>query len=342
MRLEPDHDAQAFGAGVRELLSDVADSAALRLAWDSESGRIPGVWKQLAALGVLGLLVPARFGGLGLDARSVTPVFIEAGRAALPEPLVETMVGAALLSAAGGEVAERWLPQVIAGEAVVAVALGPGELVSALPWADLVLVRVDGDAVEAFEAAGLRATVRPSIDRGMRLATIGSTTDQRSRLAGVDAAAAFDLAVLAVAAQLVGLAQSMLDRSVAYAKQREQFGVPIGSFQAVKHQLADVYVANAFAVPVLHRAAWSVATDAPTRSRDVSHAMHAASRAASRAARTALQVHAAIGYTYEHDLHIWMKRTWSLSSLWGDQAWHGARVAASVLRDDIAMRARGA
>ena len=90
----------------------------------------------------------------------------------------------------------------------------------------------------------------------------------------------------------------MLDLSVTHALTREQFGVPIGSFQAVKHQLADVYVANAFAAPVVARAAWSVATDVPTGSRDASHAKYAASRAAGLAARTALQVHAGIGYTY--------------------------------------------
>jgi alkylation response protein AidB-like acyl-CoA dehydrogenase len=122
--------------------------------------------------------------------------------------------------------------------------------------------------------------------------------------------------------------------SVRYAHQREQFGKPIGSFQAVKHQLADVFVANAFALPVVHRAAWSVAHDLPSRVRDASHAKHAAGRAAAQAARTALQVHAGIGYTYEHDLHMWMKRTWSLSSLWGDTDAHRRRVAAAVLADE--------
>jgi alkylation response protein AidB-like acyl-CoA dehydrogenase len=99
----------------------------------------------------------------------------------------------------------------------------------------------------------------------------------------------------------------------------------------VKHQLADVYVDNAFALPVVHRAAWSVAHHLPSRERDASHAKLAASRAARHAARTALQVHAGIGYTYEHDLHMWMKRTWSLTSLWGGDAFHRARVAAAVV-----------
>jgi alkylation response protein AidB-like acyl-CoA dehydrogenase len=84
---------------------------------------------------------------------------------------------------------------------------------------------------------------------------------------------------------------------------------------------------------VVLRAAWSVAQDEPTRARDASHAKYAASRAAARAARTALQVHAGIGYTYEHDLHMWLKRTWTLTSLWGDTGWHRTRVADYVLED---------
>ncbi len=118
--------------------------------------------------------------------------------------------------------------------------------------------------------------------------------------------------------------------SVRYAEQREQFGKPIGSFQAVKHQLADGYVDNAFALPVVHRGAWSVARGLPTAGRDASHAKLAATRAAERAARTALQVHAGIGYTYEHDLHMWMKRTWALSAAWGGPAFHRGRVAATL------------
>jgi alkylation response protein AidB-like acyl-CoA dehydrogenase len=329
LRLEPDQDAIAFGETVRGLLSKAADPAALRSAWDSHDGRIPGLWARLAALGVTGVLVPETYGGLGLDVCAALPALVESGRAALPEPLVETMVGAALLASAGGPVAKRWLPEVAAGTATLAVGIGPGELISAAQWADLLLLKDATGAVHAIEAADASLHLESSVDQGLRLARADWTPTGQSLLGG--AAAAFDLAAVAVAAQLVGLADAMLDRSVAYALQREQFGRAIGSFQAVKHQLADVYVGNEFAKPVLARAAWSVARNLPTRARDASHAKHAASRAASRAARTALQVHAGIGYTYEHDLHIWLKRTWSLTSLWGDLAWHRARVAAAVL-----------
>jgi alkylation response protein AidB-like acyl-CoA dehydrogenase len=334
MRLEPDQDALDFGGSVRDLLADVANSGALRQAWESVDGRIPGLWARLAEVGVLGATVPEVFGGLGLDAPSLLPVLIESGRSAVPEPLVETLVGSALLAVAGGPVAQRWLPAVADGQAVIAVGLGPGALVNAAQWADLFLLRDETGAVHAVEAAALTVHAEPSVDQGVRLAWVEWQPSDASLVAGADPDAAYDLAAVAVAAQLVGLAEAMLDLSVRYAVTREQFGKVIGSFQAVKHQLADVYVANAFAKPVVARAAWSVVRNLPTRARDASHAKYAASRAAAGAARTALQVHAGIGYTYEHDLHMFMKRTWSLTSLWGDLAWHRTRVADAVLEEN--------
>ncbi|HVS67828.1 MAG TPA: acyl-CoA dehydrogenase family protein [Mycobacteriales bacterium] len=331
MRLAPDADALEFGASVRELLSDVADAAALRVAWDDPAGRIPGVWQRLAEAGVLGLTVPEEYGGSGADLTSLLPVLVEVGRAALPEPVVETLVGAKLLAEAGGEVAEDWLPRVVAGEAVVAVQLGPGDLVSAAPWADLLLVPDHAGVLCAVPRDEAVIVATTSVDGGVRLATVDVPGGAGYALGGVHIDAAFDAAVVAVAAQQTGLAEAMVAMAVGYAKTREQFGAVIGSFQAIKHQLADAYVANAFAAPVVARAAWSVAQDSPTRSRDASHAKYAATVAAQRAARTALQVHAGIGYTFEHDLHMWMKRTWTLSSLWGTKDWHRERVAQAVL-----------
>ncbi|HWC33569.1 MAG TPA: acyl-CoA dehydrogenase family protein [Mycobacteriales bacterium] len=331
MRLTADQDALDFAASVRELLADVADAAALRLAWDDAEGRIPGVWKRLADAGVLGLTVPEEYGGSGADLTTLLPVLVEVGRSALPEPIVETVVGATVLAAAGGPVAAEWLPRVIAGDAVIAVRLGPGSLVSAAPWADLLLVPDHAGVLCAVPSVEAELRSEVSVDRGVRLASVDVPAGAGTALGGVDLDAAFDTGVVATAAQLVGLAETMLAMSVSYAKTREQFGVPIGSFQAIKHQLADMYVDNAFAVPVVARAAWSAAQSAPTRSRDASHAKHAATTAAQHAARTALQVHAGIGYTFEHDLHMWMKRSWTLASLWGTKEWHRERVAQAVL-----------
>jgi hypothetical protein len=133
-----------------------------------------------------------------------------------------------------------------------------------------------------------------------------------------------DLAALGAAAQLVGLAQRMLDLTVDYAKQREQFGVPIGSFQAVKHHLADALKEVAFARPAVWRAG---ADPTPVH---VSMAKAMASDAASFVGRQALQCHGAIGYTVEYELHRFLKQTWTLARSHGDAAWHRERIARAL------------
>ena len=335
MRLDPAPEALEFATALRELLAAAADPAALRTAWESPDGRVAGLWKRLAEVGVTGLTVGEEFGGSGMDLTAAVAMLVETGRAALPEPLVETLTGVALLTEAGGPVAAQWLPSVATGEAVIAVALHPRALVSGAGEADLVLLR-DADGVRAVSRADLDIQPVANLDKGVRLAHVGAGPAVGERITDEDSTApdhAFDVGVVAVAAQQVGLAQAMLDMAVRYAGQREQFGKPIGSFQAVKHQLADAHVDVVFALPVVHRAAWSVAHNLPSQARDASHAKLAGTRASLRAARTALQVHAGIGYTYEHDLHIWMKRAWTLASLWGDEPFHRARVAADLLAD---------
>jgi alkylation response protein AidB-like acyl-CoA dehydrogenase len=146
-----------------------------------------------------------------------------------------------------------------------------------------------------------------------------------------DAALAFDRGALGVAAQLIGLARHMLDTTVEYAQARHQFGVPIGSFQAVKHHLADVALALEFAAPLVYRAAWSLAKRDADRSLHVSMAKARASDAALQAGRVALQIHGAIGYTTEYDLHLWLKRAWALAASWRDAAWHHDRVGRAIL-----------
>ena len=119
--------------------------------------------------------------------------------------------------------------------------------------------------------------------------------------------------------------------TVDYTATRCQFGVPVGSYQALKHHVADALLLLEHARPAVYRAAWSVATGQATRGRDVSMARVMADRAAARAARVALQCHGAIGYTWEHDLHLWLKRVWVLERAWGTTAHHRARVAAAVV-----------
>jgi alkylation response protein AidB-like acyl-CoA dehydrogenase len=125
----------------------------------------------------------------------------------------------------------------------------------------------------------------------------------------------------------------MLDRSVEYAKQRSQFGRAIGSYQAIKHQLADVHIALELARPLVFGAALSLGAESPDTSRGVSAAKAAASDAALLSARTALQVHGAIGYTAENDLSHWLLRVQALHSAWGDPSLHRRRVLESLCRE---------
>jgi alkylation response protein AidB-like acyl-CoA dehydrogenase len=337
MRLLPAPEALEFAAGVRELLTRACDVEALRAAWDSDDGRVPGLWKRLADTGVTGLTVPEEYGGSGMDLTAVVPVLVECGRAAVPEPLAATLAGVALLADAGGAVAQEWLPRVSSGDAVLAVGEGNPALLHGGAWADLLLVAgEDPHGIAAVRRDAASVTPVDALDPGVGLTSVSWSGGPL--VEGADGWTAFDAACVAVAAELVGLAQAMLDMSVRYAQQREQFGRPIGSFQAVKHQLADVYVAVAFALPVVHRAAWSATHALPSRARDASHAKLAAGAAAERAARTALQVHGGMGYTYEHELHMWLKRAWSLVSLWRDPSFHRRRLTAAVLADNAPSR----
>jgi alkylation response protein AidB-like acyl-CoA dehydrogenase len=282
-------------------------------------------WAALAELGVPAVLVPEEHGGLGGDETDLLAVLEQAGRAALAEPVVESAVAARVLAGLGGDLAAEWLPKLASGESLVVFADGPY-----IPHGDragLVLLERDGALCVAEPGAE-----QPSTDPARRLFGVARTTpvgeggQVRALLAE-----ARDRGAALTAAYLVGVAHRMIDMAVGYAGERAQFGRPIGSFQAVKHQLADVLVAVEFARPPVYRAAYSLAGRAPTASRDASMAKAMASEAALRTARTTLQVHGAIGYTLEYDLHLWMRRAWSLAAAWGDAAHHQRRVAAALL-----------
>ena len=140
--------------------------------------------------------------------------------------------------------------------------------------------------------------------------------------------------MLATAAQLVGAGQAMLDTSVEYAKQRSQFGKAIGTYQAIKHKLADVHIAIELARPLVYGAALSLADGSSDTARDVSAAKVAAADAALLAARSALQTHGAIGFTQEHDLSLWLLRVQALRSAWGDPTVHRRRVLEALVMSE--------
>lgn len=322
---------------VRDLFQKHCPPAAVRAAWSDPSGRVPGLWPSLAELGITGLTVPEEHGGLNLGELDLVLVLEEAGRAAAPEPLVETIaVGAPLLREVGTPaLREAWLGRVASGEAVLAVGLEGAAQVAFAGEADLLLFQ-RGDELHALPRGEVGLTAQPSVDGARRLFSVTWTPGYRTRFAAGPeamraAALAFDRGALASAAELCGLGRRMLDLTVEYAKVRHQFGKPIGSFQAVKHHLANALVKLELARPLVYRAACSLAGLDADRSLHVSMAKSHASDAALVVARAALQCHGAIGYTVEYDLHLWMKRAWALAAAWGSAGWHRERLGAAIL-----------
>ncbi len=347
MRFAFTEDQLLFRDAVRDLLAKECLPEAVRTAWESQDGRSAELWGSLAEMGVIGLTIPEELGGLGMTELDLVLLLEEAGRAALPEPVLETTAVAAplladLAAAVGGEhhataveLAAEWLPRVAEGGARLAVGLAYSPLVADAHLAGLVILHRD-DRLFAVPGDKLGLLAQPSVDGARRLFSASWDPSDEIWLAVGEEVwpavnTAFDRGALAAAAELTGLADRLLAMTVEYVTERHQFGVPVGSFQAVKHHLANGLLRLELAKPLVHAAAYSMAHGLETSSRDVSMAKSAASEAASFVAGVALQCHGAIGYTVEHDLHLWMKRVWALAATWGDAAYHRERVAVSVL-----------
>jgi alkylation response protein AidB-like acyl-CoA dehydrogenase len=337
MRFAYTDDQLLFRDAVADLLAKECPPESVRWAWADDSGRRPELWGVLAEMGVIGLTVPEAHGGFGLGDLDLSPILTEVGRVAFPGPLLETTAVAAplLAEAAPPAIAERWLPAIASGEAVATVQLAGQPFVADAHVADVVIAQRD-DRVVAVAADRLRLTPQGSVDGARRLFSAEWDVADEELVADGEpgwkaANRAFDRGALAASALLVGLAEHLLAVTVDYVISRKQFGVPIGTFQAVKHHLADCELKLSFARPVVTNAAYSSAHELPTASRDISMAKCMSSDAAMFVAGKALQCHGAIAYTVEYDVHMWLKRVWALSAAWGDAAWHRQRVGTFVL-----------
>lgn len=336
-------DQLLFQDSVRDFLVNEVTPERIRSAWESESGRNSALWAQLAELGLTGMTVPEEFGGLGMTELDFVLLAQECGYVALPEPLVHTaLVAVPTLKAIGGELAARWLPQIAAGQAKAVVGIEQNLLVEDAHVADLLLLQ-RGDSFVAATAEQVALRHNESVDPSRKLFAIDAidggetvaTGDEAARLA----AQALDRGALGCAAQALGLAQRMVDMSVQYTAERQQFGKPIGSFQAVKHHMANVAVRLEYAKAPTHRAAYALAAEQAIAAHAVSHAKLAACEAANLAAKNCVQVHGAMGYTWEVDLHIFMKKAWALANTWGDAGFHKARIGERIFAQGAALGA---
>ncbi|MER5961817.1 acyl-CoA dehydrogenase family protein [Streptomyces sp. NPDC002057] len=359
MSFLPTGEQRAFARSLDAMLT-ASDTPAAARAWaggDPGPGR--ALWGRLAEAGVFALAVPEAYEGLGPLPVELAHAFVELGRHVVPGPVVETVATAALLGelARLGEPgpAKRLLPGLASGERTATLAMpdagtavpagraaGAGARSSpaagarpgtgpasgadrdrppgrpAVPYAldadraDAVLVVRGG---ELWRAPG-HGPVRVSADPARRLARPAPGGELLAEGPAVAAAAgeALRWARLATAAQSLGVGLALLDRTVGYARQRSQFGTPIGAFQAVKHRLADTLLALEFARPLLFGAAVTLADG------DLAAAKVTTGEAGYAAARTALQIHGAVGYTEELDLSLWLRKARPLRDAWGDPA----------------------
>jgi alkylation response protein AidB-like acyl-CoA dehydrogenase len=306
-----DEQQRDFAASIDAALGAADLPGAVR-AWSAgDVGPGRKVWEQLANLGVTALAVPEKFDGLDADPVDLVVALERLGRWCVPGPVAESIAVAPVLLAEDAR-----STALATGELIATVAMPP-QVPRAVDadMAGLVLLATDDGVSEAADG-----DCYESVDPSRRLYDVTPTGEAWQ----ADVRRAYEFGALATAAQLVGAAEALRDAAVDYARQRTQFGRVIGSYQAIKHKLADVHIAIELARPLVYGAALSLDP------RDVSAAKAAGSDAALLAARSALQTHGAIGFTQEHDLSLLLLRVQALRSAWGTPEVHRRRVLEAI------------
>ena len=328
-------DQLLFQESVRDFLVNEVTAERIRESWENDSGRSAELWAQITELGLPAMTIAEQYGGLGMTALDFVLLAQECGYVGLPEPLVhQVLVASPVLAAIGGALADEWLPRIAAGDAKVMVCPAENLLVEDAHIADLLILQSD-DELHALKSANVTLTYNESVDPSRKLYAVTWQACAETLVAkGSETVDITNLAInggaLGAAAEMLGLAQRMVDMSVQYTSERQQFGKAIGSFQAVKHHMANIAYKLEYAKGPLYRAAYSLANKADDTDTHISHAKIAASDVAKTAAQNCMQVHGAMGYTWEVDLHIFMKKAWALPNTWGDVAFHKTRVAQFV------------
>jgi alkylation response protein AidB-like acyl-CoA dehydrogenase len=340
-------DQEAIKRTAREFLAArYKPEEVRRLATEDDRGFTDEQWDRIAELGWPGLVVAEEHGGLGLGMVELAVVQEELGYALAPTPFFSDVAAALLLGAAADGVRGEWLPAVATGERRGTVAAVSGDravtaeggrltgdkiAVPDAAAADFIVVAAQGGEhfLAASDAAGVSVAAAESLDPTRKLYSVGFDGVKATPLDGEAAALARATAAIgvALAAESVGVAQRTMEMAVAYAKERKQFGRPIGAYQAVSHMCAQMLLETEGARAVTFYAAWALDHEPESAALAASMAKAYASDAGWRVPAASLQVHGGIGFTWEHDLHFFLKRGKANAHAWGDARWHRERVA---------------
>jgi alkylation response protein AidB-like acyl-CoA dehydrogenase len=321
-------EQQEIKSTAREFIGARFKPEKVRELAESGSPYDDAIWGEMCGLGWPGIAIAEEHGGQGLGVVELAILQEELGYACAPTPLIANAYAGAVIESAGSdEQRSRWLPGIASGEARGAAQLTyPDSIVGAAEGA-VVLVMAKGDGarlVDPAEAELERLELMDSTRAYYRVIADGGDP-----LPG-DVAHAVGVGQVALAAELVGLAQRSLDMAVAYAKEREQFGRPIGSYQAVSHRLADMLWDVEEARSLTYYAAWTADAEPESLALASSMAKARASDAATAVAHNAIQTFGGIGFTWEHDIHFFLKRAGVSAQLMGSARQHRDRVAELV------------
>lgn len=320
-------DQLAINDAAREMLVETCTTASMRAMLKGGRAIDEDRWRTICEMGLLGLLAPEAAGGMGMGLTDFIGIAEAAGYVGLPEPLVEL---AGITVPLLGTLADNrgLLDSAMGGNAI---ALGhPANRLVANADSAVALLLGDGDDLHLVERVDVQLERQESFDPFRRLYAV-HWSPSAATLVGKGWGDTAERGALLAAAQMIGLAQRCIDISVAYAKDRSQFGKPIGSYQAVKHLIATAQVKIEFARPVVHAAAAELPLGSLAARARVAHAKIAAGAAADCAARAAVQVHGAMGMTWEVDVHFFLKRITALNQAWGTPHQHRNTVIERVM-----------
>ena len=329
----------------------------VRRLMETETAYDQALWAKMVEQGYTGIIFPEEYGGVGLGKVELILLMEEAGRALLPGPLFSTvaLAGSVLDATATPEQKKRYLAPICSGHARSTVAMleagaswhpadvqmssasgkltGEKLFVPDAKVADfLIVVARDGVFVVDAKAAGIEVQPMEAMDLTRKLYSVRFSGTPAERLGdAVGLARALDVATAALVAEIVGAMQRTLDLTVEYAKMRKQFGKPIGMFQAVQHQCADMYLETESARSAAYYAAWALEVNAPDAAVAISIAKMYASDAGRTVGNRGIQIHGGMGFTWENDLHLYYRRAKASETALGDSTFHRERIARLVI-----------